>query len=251
MGIPCMHMLQELINKNGMLTADDFHEQWHLLWKAKPESSVSDQNLDNDIKMQWEVISKRVQSLPIAGKTEIIAQVTQLLNGQSKLVNLKPPAINLETRGRPIGARNKPKNTTMRDPSEFEYIDTKRRKCGNCGEVPYAQQLPQILIPFIISVKDVSGDGNCGYQALAICMGRPEDDWKHIRQELFNEITSRFEFYNRQSQEHFGNLQEILDHLVTEESPVGKSYWMRMPQLGDGIANAYQRPVHFYSSTGS
>ncbi|KAF5200369.1 hypothetical protein FRX31_010045 [Thalictrum thalictroides] len=45
--------------------------------------------------------------------------------------------------------------------------------------------------------------------------------------------------------------QEFLDHLVTEESPVGKSYWMRMLQLGDGIANAYQRPVHFYSSTGS
>ena len=118
-----------------MLTEDDFHEQWHLVWNAKPESSLFHKNLDIDITNQWEVISQRLQSLPRAEKIETITQVTQLLNRQSKIVELKPPAINFETRGRPSGAKNKPKNTTKRDPSEFESLDTKRRKCGTCGKV--------------------------------------------------------------------------------------------------------------------
>ncbi|KAI9913286.1 hypothetical protein PsorP6_006342 [Peronosclerospora sorghi] len=126
------------------------------------------------------------------------------------------------------------------------------RSCEKCGvSKKKKMRLPTVLLPSIVSVVDVFGDGNCGYRALAVSLGRPEDDLKLVRTELYHEIAGRREFYERQSQEHIDDLQNCVDHLLTEESPVGIDHWMRMPQLGDAIANTYQRPVHFYPVSGT
>ncbi|CAG8525843.1 11928_t:CDS:2 [Gigaspora margarita] len=70
----------------------------------------------------------------------------------------------------------------------------------------------------IKKVTDVNGDGNCGYRALAVCLERNENEWLEVRKELRKELIEREQFYQT-----------------------------LMPQIGDVIANTYQRLLYFFS----
>ncbi|XP_019189960.1 PREDICTED: uncharacterized protein LOC109184415 [Ipomoea nil] len=55
---------------------------------------------------------------------------------------------------------------------------------------PYMLQLPVIFHPFIMQVQDVKSDGNCGFRAVALCLGFKEDEWFKIRSNLIEELES-------------------------------------------------------------
>nr|XP_043616942.1 uncharacterized protein LOC122588797 [Erigeron canadensis] len=45
------------------------------------------------------------------------------------------------------------------------------------------------FIPYITHVQNVLGDGNCGFRATAVCIGRHQDDWRQIRMDLLDELS--------------------------------------------------------------
>ncbi|OAV85589.1 hypothetical protein PTTG_30410 [Puccinia triticina 1-1 BBBD Race 1] len=55
----------------------------------------------------------------------------------------------------------------------------------------FIPSLPFIIQDSVSKVLDVDADGNCGFRAVAWALGRGQDDYKHIRDELIDEITNR------------------------------------------------------------
>ncbi|CAG8676412.1 12786_t:CDS:2 [Dentiscutata heterogama] len=81
----------------------------------------------------------------------------------------------------------------------------------------FYDQIPAYMHEYIKEVINVDRDGNCGYRAVAMCLGRNEDKWSEIKKELLNELNEKEQFYRI------------------------------MPQIGNVIANTYQRPLYFFS----
>ena len=48
----------------------------------------------------------------------------------------------------------------------------------NMKPVSYIDTLPSGLRPYILHVRDVIADGNCGFRAIAELMGLGEDSWQ-------------------------------------------------------------------------
>ena len=69
------------------------------------------------------MLEKKLRKLLDDQVKVIFAQVTQLLEGRSTVVELKDPMVHTETRGRPPGSRNLPKISTKRDLSKLEHVE--------------------------------------------------------------------------------------------------------------------------------
>ena len=101
-------------------------------------------------------------------------------------------------------------------------------------------------------IQDVAGDGNCGFRAIALALGRDTEEWCAIRQELYSEILSNGAFYESLAEQGamMGTVNEVLDRVLCKKSPAPHKNWLALPTCGDCIANCYERPVFFYSATG-
>ncbi|KAJ9553050.1 hypothetical protein OSB04_017095 [Centaurea solstitialis] len=53
---------------------------------------------------------------------------------------------------------------------------------------PYINQFLSFFHPYIMQVEDVKGDGNCGFRAIAVWLGRHEDEWPSVRYDLMEEL---------------------------------------------------------------
>jgi hypothetical protein len=119
-GIPCAHILEAKLVADEKLDTTVFCSQWLLF----PSHSAQDEANSFEAQMHW------LQSLAQTGGEHVgRALATQLQKiGVYSLIN--NPAIVCSGRGRPVGA----KNTTRRDPSQFEYVErtTSQFRCGRC-----------------------------------------------------------------------------------------------------------------------
>ncbi|XP_038717233.1 uncharacterized protein LOC120010514 [Tripterygium wilfordii] len=59
----------------------------------------------------------------------------------------------------------------------------------------YVRQFPPILHPYIGSVQDVIPDGNCGFWAIAVCLGFGEHAWDTVRRDLIGELSAFWHEY--------------------------------------------------------
>ena len=51
--------------------------------------------------------------------------------------------------------------------------------------------------PYILHVKDVDLDGNCGFRVVADLMGMGQDNWIQVRNNLVDELQRHFDAYNQ------------------------------------------------------
>ncbi|CAG8834162.1 26538_t:CDS:2, partial [Gigaspora margarita] len=65
-------------------------------------------------------------------------------------------------------------------------------------------------------------DGNCEYRALAVSLGRTNNNYKKINKEI-----------------------------SWKDDPCAFEYWMRISQMDDIIANTYQGPLYFFTTSES
>jgi hypothetical protein len=75
-----------------------------------------------------------------------------------------------------------------------------------------------------------------------------EENWREVRKILFDEIDSRRDHYLT----IVDNIKAEYTRLLYtarwyEQEPCNEDYWMYMPDFGYAIANAYCRPLHFFS----
>ncbi|XP_031096129.1 uncharacterized protein LOC116000234 [Ipomoea triloba] len=116
---------------------------------------------------------------------------------------------------------------------------------------PYIHQLPVIFHPFITQVQDVEHDGNCGFRAVATCLGFPKNQWLTIRYNLMEELKSHEMEYTKMfgSQEWYNKVYNSLNFFKSDSAPV--EHWMTMPEMGFLIASRYNVILHVLSMTGS
>ncbi|KAH9811375.1 hypothetical protein DFH28DRAFT_1130904 [Melampsora americana] len=99
------------------------------------------------------------------------------------------------------------------------------------------------LQPFVIDVREVKGDGHCGFQAIAISIGQNQDNWESIRQRMADTVTNMDD-----DQPLPESRTKALARLVTSKPNVvsERQYWLGMPSWGGVIASTFNRPVLYY-----
>ncbi|KAJ9540010.1 hypothetical protein OSB04_026516, partial [Centaurea solstitialis] len=116
---------------------------------------------------------------------------------------------------------------------------------------PYIDQFPSIFHPYIMQVEDVKGDGNCGFRAIAVWLGRHEDEWPSVRHDLMEELimykTEYLEVYGIETWHQVYNSLNFfeLDTFAPNE------HWMDVFETGLLIASRYNVILHSLTTTGS
>lgn len=95
---------------------------------------------------------------------------------------------------------------------------------------------------------NVRADGNCGFRAYAIGLGKDEEEWPSIRRCCLNELQSRRDHYCK-----FFGLDKDYDQLMASlnwfngSCVIDTTKWMMMPLTGYVLANAFERPLYYFS----
>lgn len=100
-------------------------------------------------------------------------------------------------------------------------------------------QLPTIFQPYVRDIKNVTGDGNCGFRVVAQFLDMGQDAWPEIRKSMIVEMQTRAIKY----QDLFGNdlFSKVMNALeVKPQGLVMKEKWFTIPQMGAIAATAFQ-----------
>nr|CCA22638.1 AlNc14C162G7789 [Albugo laibachii Nc14] len=68
------------------------------------------------------VLEKKLKELQGDNQKDLLAQMTQLVEGHSTVVEMRAPVIQTEIHGHPPGSRTLPKSITKRGLSKFEHL---------------------------------------------------------------------------------------------------------------------------------
>ena len=98
------------------------------------------------------------------------------------------------------------------------------------------------LLPTSMTQKK---NGNCGFRAVLMSMGRPDMFWAESRNLLLAELKKHRFMYGLMFTKKGRSVIE--KSLQWEKGPAPYKHWMVMPETGYLIANAYERPVHYLS----
>ena len=125
MGLPCAHMIRE--QNFQALQLNSIHDQWRIDTRAFDQGASMDEGDEIDVLLS-EVKSKYTR-MPLTEKDNAKRKLTQFLGTSPLLLepNVQPH------KGRPLGSKNKKEvSSTKRDPSAFEIMEKKARKCSHC-----------------------------------------------------------------------------------------------------------------------
>ncbi|KAH9820128.1 hypothetical protein DFH28DRAFT_885612 [Melampsora americana] len=108
-------------------------------------------------------------------------------------------------------------------------------------------QVASWLIPFVRDVCEVKSDGHCGFRAISVAIGQPQDDWLKICQAMEATLENYPETFNDTVLPN--PRAEALVCLRTHKSNVvhQRQYWLGMPGWSGVIATTFNRPVIYYS----
>lgn len=110
-------------------------------------------------------------------------------------------------------------------------------------------QITSWLAPFVRDLQEVKGDGHCGFRAIAVALGRSQDDWPYIRQAMEDTLEKHPNVFTDRTVPDETRTKS-LERLRTRQSNVVKSreFWLTMPGWGGVIATTFERPVIYYDS---
>ncbi|KAK3206077.1 hypothetical protein Dsin_020123 [Dipteronia sinensis] len=86
---------------------------------------------------------------------------------------------------------------------DYERVDSNDSICSCVVQLthglPCAHEISgykrEGLRPYIRDVKDVLGDGNCGFRVVASWMDMGDDNWIQVRRDLIDELQQRYDYY--------------------------------------------------------
>ena len=94
----------------------------------------------------------------------------------------------------------------------------------------YLIQFPAPMRPFIIHVKDVQADENCGFRAIADLLGIGEDRSAQVRRDLLKETHVYAQLYES-VYNRVERVEEIRHSLNHFEGGASYDYWMVIPEM--------------------
>ncbi|MBW0543573.1 hypothetical protein O181_083288 [Austropuccinia psidii MF-1] len=112
-----------------------------------------------------------------------------------------------------------------------------------------SEDFPKFILIYAFKAINVQGDGNCGYRTVSHYIYKAKDQWADVRGDLAEEIQQDQDLYEAMKtlipsvSSYFERIEWYED--VCQAS---KSKWMSMPDMGDPIANKYQRQAFFDST---
>ncbi|KAL2901928.1 Dicer-like protein 2-1 [Bienertia sinuspersici] len=112
--------------------------------------------------------------------------------------------------------------------------------------IPFIDDLPTHIVPYINNIYNVDGDGNCGYRVVARWIYGDEHRWPTVRKELAMEIKKRYELFS-DALGSVANANNTLTSLSHFSGMAPRSKWMSLFDMGSVIATKYNIIVVSYS----
>ncbi|XP_057250004.1 uncharacterized protein LOC104907220 [Beta vulgaris subsp. vulgaris] len=227
-GLPCAHEMKEMEERNISIQLTDIHPFWRTL---KLKSVDTHYNLDeeshfqirHDIDKELQVYFKDILDLP---------EQKQTCSKNSKTERGGCASTSTSAKGRGRGRCSlTPSNASQIIPPNI---------------LPFIDQLPSYIVPYISSIHNVGADGNCGYRAVSRWIYEDEERWPTVRQELAVEIETRLDIYS----DILGGHDKVRSTLISLQHYVGsatKDYWMSLLDMGFVISTRYNVVVVCWS----
>ncbi|XP_057443222.1 uncharacterized protein LOC130735139 [Lotus japonicus] len=94
--------------------------------------------------------------------------------------------------------------------------------------------------PRVIDIHNVEDDDNCGYRCIFSLMGKGEQNWKQVREDMIKELTLRQCIYHGMygTDKHYEKVLQAL-HLAPNEFATEEK-WLSVPDMGHIVATMYQ-----------
>ena len=153
MGIPCSHMIKELIRQNAVLKPEHFHSHWQLNIQVEMSTENSQQTFAQAVSE----LTATYASLPPHRQRAVQEGVNILASIRRHPNYIQNPEQATRVRGRPQGslARLESGASTRRAPSGFEIADRRQRVCGICGQAGHNRRTcsaagTQVLEPNVL-----------------------------------------------------------------------------------------------------
>src|ERR1044072_3204120 len=102
------------------------------------------------------------------------------------------------------------------------------------------EHVPQFMREYVFDIREVSGDGNCGFRAIAEMMDIGQENWYSVRQFMINELRQNVAQYMKvyQTDQRY---QQVLQGLtVAPNEFVLIDKWLSIPDMGHLVASAYK-----------
>ncbi|KAL7601776.1 uncharacterized protein LOC111881990 [Lactuca sativa] len=259
-GLPCACMLSFYSILGESIPLDSIDIFWRKLDISDTTSIVDDDiNCDDVVDKYKENFNKQSK----AEKMFYRRKLEEIYDPHK--TDVGEPTVQKNTRGRPSvkkQQKNKvnppnhaPRRCSFSTTSEFNGMDLNKEperhsfSCGidlndepqqhsfSCGidlndepqrHYPFQMNgIPDIFHDYIDDIHDVEGDGNCGFRAVAVCLGYNEDQWLYIRKQLLEELESQYYAYHRVFTYGFN---EVYRSLCWFQSPApSRRHWLHMP----------------------
>ncbi|KAI7947420.1 hypothetical protein MJO28_009328 [Puccinia striiformis f. sp. tritici] len=124
LGIPCCHMIADILENRGALEPDDFHPQWRLDYN--PEGA-SEEEPEFDLQDKISRLHLLLSHEPIGQLPRIFEQFHQILSTTHVAAKVQDPSVKTETKGRPSHQKGA-SNSTKQDPSAHEHVEKQVEK---------------------------------------------------------------------------------------------------------------------------
>ncbi|KAG5553113.1 hypothetical protein RHGRI_011098 [Rhododendron griersonianum] len=171
-GLPCAHEIAPYKTGNISIPLDLIHDHWKRLSLLPPQV---DGSLGETVKADFEIFYYRFMNESHAGQIHLASKLKEVFHPEC--TTLLEPKQKVKTRGRPststkeknakkVKIATKVRNSTRRDPSEFEHVLASLEKIGNPNAVkhtPRRNPKDQLVAPqaSLQSVEDVNDKPPC------------------------------------------------------------------------------------------
>ncbi|KAK2373976.1 protein FAR1-RELATED SEQUENCE [Trifolium repens] len=256
---------------------DSDHGHWKILTMEGPLEDVTEDGYELDMSHAMDAIWSRFRSLDIVGKRALKSKVFELAYPTTSSLCPPPEQIKTRGGVKKNNRGKAPKGYDVyREPSYFEHVErettdsqgSSKKVCTQPSQSSqkqqsqssqkqlsqpskkqqyqtskklisqkYLVQFPKHIIPHIIDVIEIVGDGNCGFRAIASLLGYTEDGWPMVCRELDNELRSNINLYEK----IFGkDIQGVRDSLqISGLGDQSKDKCFTIPAMGYLVANRY------------
>ncbi|XP_028116456.1 uncharacterized protein LOC114314191 [Camellia sinensis] len=211
-GLSCAHEIADYMRQGHSIPLSNIHVHWTRLTICVHNLKV--EKLELSCIVELEMILKRFNESAIATQLGMLKKLREIANPASTFV-IKPVV-----KPNPHRGHKKIDTSCRRNLCAFELVDdghdsqstlaysqskkkralkvfdkkqkvkTKTYRKRTSLPSAYAGDFLPMLIPFIKLMKDVDGEENCGFRAIAGLLGLGENDWVQVRRDLLLELNN-------------------------------------------------------------
>ncbi|XP_028126430.1 uncharacterized protein LOC114323155 [Camellia sinensis] len=212
-GLPCAHEIADYMRQG----------------RSIPLTSIHVEKLELTCIPELEMILKRFNESDIATQLDMLKKLREIANPASTFL-IEPNSI--------LASSQSKKKRASKVHEKKWNVKTKTYRTRKSLPSAYAGDFSPMLIPFIKLMKDVDGDGNCDFRAIAGLLGHGQNDYVKVKHDLLLELNNHRDKYIvlYRSHERVEEPTHILSYF--EDSP-GFDRWMTMPDMGHLIASFY------------